>query len=724
MEESEPISDTSSDFLEYLRTFGVQLQNEPGEYNRRLDIFQQNVADINERNKQNRTYKEGLTHFAHWTDEEFISWVGKGLLKPKISKNIHSTNYNLQDEIISFGSPWHYASASEILPSSFDWRSQGAVTNVKYQGQCGGCVAFTVTSSIESAYYIRYGKFPYMNQAQNNFTSAAFNYWQKPIMGLSEQQIVSCNFLNDGCEGGLNALALIYAAVGGGVVSEANDPYTSSDYVNVSNPTATCPLQLPKPDPNVSTDPYNSFTLVNPAIKDVMSAVIKQPVLATMWAPKEFLNYKNGGGVFTCPSPKQPNDHAVVIVGYGTENGKDYWLVKNSWGSLWGESGYAKVDRSDEDSCNILNMDYMGQPSYPNMIQLSGPSSQPTLQPTLSPSAPTSMVANGGFLLTTPLSIHASMYSSTTDITFLSATLSGTAVNGNEIPAIVCPSTLLHNPNDPTEKYFIAAGVYQGSTYASTFSLISLNPTNDLAVFAVTASNAFNTNWRIPINLPLSCQTLAYLGIAGMNSNQWQVAGGKQALSNNDIGLGIKNLIYVNNYGVPTYSPSTKPTSSSVVSPSSSPPISPPPSTNGISSSEVSQPTASNSSNVSSKLIIASLVSCILIILSLGGLWLWLRKRSQHLGILPLQSILQSSPTHQGSGASSSSSTSSAPPPSVQIVESPLQINSLYDDNNKQDDSNKEKVVIVTESEASTISNADFVQNPLSSRRQSNLPLK
>merc|ERR1712054_195160 len=172
---------------------------------------------------------------------------------------------------------------TDNLADSVDWRSKGAVTPVKNQASCGSCWAFSSTGSMEGAHFLASGK----------------------LESLSEEQLVQCSTVNSGCNGGLMDYAFEYAEKTPMVLEDAY-PYTSG----------------------------TGFTGV-PADKSgaaLKAAVAKQPVSVAIEADRmAFQGYT--GGVITGSACGTSLDHGVLAVGYGTEDGEDYFLVRNSWGS-------------------------------------------------------------------------------------------------------------------------------------------------------------------------------------------------------------------------------------------------------------------------------------------------------------------------------------------------------------------------------------------------------
>ncbi|KAF3948663.1 hypothetical protein CMV_025366 [Castanea mollissima] len=202
--------------------------------------------------------------------------------------------------------------SGEELPESVDWREKGAVVDVKDQGQCGSCWAFSTIGAVEGINKIVTGD----------------------LISLSEQELVDCDqTYNQGCNGGLMDYAFQFIINNGGIDSEEDYPYKARD--------GSC-------DPNrrnarvVTIDGYEDVPTNDE--KALMKAVANQPVSVAIEAGgRAFQLYDSG--IFTGLCGTQL-DHGVVAVGYGTENGVDYWLVRNSWGSDWGEKGYIKLERN------------------------------------------------------------------------------------------------------------------------------------------------------------------------------------------------------------------------------------------------------------------------------------------------------------------------------------------------------------------------------------------
>ncbi|XP_058122492.1 procathepsin L-like [Anopheles ziemanni] len=212
------------------------------------------------------------------------------------------------------------------LASNFDWRNRGAVTRVKNQGQCGSCWAFSATGALESQWFLRRGK----------------------LVGLSEQNLMDCSKKDFGCGGGVPSRAYEYIKAAGGINLERDYPYQEKQNkqckFNRSAVAATVK--------GVYYVPRTEKALTQAvAIKGPMSVVIRYKDSFQHYRRGVYYEAKCTWGEALAPY------HAMLVVGYGkTSDGVAYWLVKNSWGKYWGDSGYIKMARNRNNMCGIANM--------------------------------------------------------------------------------------------------------------------------------------------------------------------------------------------------------------------------------------------------------------------------------------------------------------------------------------------------------------------------------
>jgi len=281
----------------------------------RYEVFRSNMDIVNEHNAGNTSYQMELNKFADLTIGEFKNtYLG---YKPEL--RLH------QREKVA--TTWLYDVKAGAYPTgSLDWTQKGAVTGVKDQGQCGSCWAFSTTGNMEGTIYLKHGV----------------------LTSLSEQQLVDCagSYGNMGCNGGLMDRAFRYAEKNG-LCSEAAYPYTAKDGTCKSS---SCTMQ-----------PYtmlSTFTDVATNENALGAADDIEPISVAIEADQAgFQMYKSGVFDGVCGKAL---DHGVLLVGYGTDSGTDYWKVKNSWGTSWGEAGYIRMIRNT-DECGIAN-----EPSYPS----------------------------------------------------------------------------------------------------------------------------------------------------------------------------------------------------------------------------------------------------------------------------------------------------------------------------------------------------------------------
>jgi C1A family cysteine protease len=288
---------TQEEFVAYVKEFKKVYTSE--ELFTRFQTFSDNKKRIDEHNAKGLAWEMGVNQFTDLTQQEF-SDTYLGYL-PR--QNDYLRNQNL-----------HVPPAGQVLGDSLDWRTKGAVTPVKDQAQCGSCWAFSTTGSVEGANQIKSGQ----------------------LTSFSEQQLVDCagSAGNQGCNGGLMDDAFEYIMKNGGIGTEASYPYTARD--------GKCKQVTSAGTVSKYTDVKKNDE------KDLMSAVNIEPVSVAVDA-QSWSSYRKGIMSGFCGKSL---DHGVLAVGYGTDGSQDYWLVKNSWGTSWGESGFIRLIR-DKNECGI-----------------------------------------------------------------------------------------------------------------------------------------------------------------------------------------------------------------------------------------------------------------------------------------------------------------------------------------------------------------------------------
>lgn len=260
------------------------------EENIRLKIFYQNYQKVmSHQSNPSRTYEMGFTKFMDLTPEEF---------KMKY----------LSTKIPTSPAPVKIL-PTDNLPSSIDWRTKGSVSPIKDQGQCGSCWAFSTTGALEGRCFM------------DGFGLHAF----------SEQQLVDCSgsFGNQGCNGGLMNDAWDYL-VKNCLSYEEEYPYEAFD--------GTCKTMK-------GENKISSYTTVNAGSVEQLAAAIAQQPISIAVDAENWQLYSSG--VFSDCSTTL--DHGVLLVGYTS----DAWIVKNSWGTNWGERGYIRLKRGN--TCGIAD---------------------------------------------------------------------------------------------------------------------------------------------------------------------------------------------------------------------------------------------------------------------------------------------------------------------------------------------------------------------------------
>jgi cathepsin L len=293
------------------------------EENFRMKVFRDNLKKIKQHNENFKaghvSFKLEINKFADLLSHEFRGIVNgfnksrSAAPRPKLLGATFISPHGVQ------------------LPASKDWRDHGAVTPVKDQGHCGSCWSFSSTGALEGQHFRKTGK----------------------LVSLSEQNLIDCStkYGNEGCNGGLMDQAFQYIKDNRGLDTEAWYPYDGQD-------------EKCRYDSGHSGATDAGFMDVESGNEDKLKEAIATvgPVSVAIDASHESFQFYSQGVYYEPQCDSQQLDHGVLAVGYGTDeqSGQDYWLIKNSWGTVWGDQGYVKIARNRDNHCGVAT-----QASYP-----------------------------------------------------------------------------------------------------------------------------------------------------------------------------------------------------------------------------------------------------------------------------------------------------------------------------------------------------------------------
>eukprot|EP00358_Blepharisma_japonicum_P002233 CAMPEP_0202945364 /NCGR_PEP_ID=MMETSP1395-20130829/6374_1 /ASSEMBLY_ACC=CAM_ASM_000871 /TAXON_ID=5961 /ORGANISM="Blepharisma japonicum, Strain Stock R1072" /LENGTH=353 /DNA_ID=CAMNT_0049645301 /DNA_START=30 /DNA_END=1091 /DNA_ORIENTATION=+ len=296
------------EFFGFIAKFN-KVYKDMDEFQARFRIFRDNAAYARVHNTLGRSYLLGITQFADLSHDEFSA-----LYTPN--------KYTPSEETADF------VPDLSAVPTQVDWRTKGAVTAVKNQGQCGSCWSFATTGAVEGTWFLA----------------------GHTLVSLSEQELMDCSskYGNQGCDGGLATNAFKYV-VASGLTTEANYPY-------VTKVTACNASKVSQVAAKISS--YSIVAANEP--NALMAAVVNKPIAVGVQGNEaSWQLYKGGIVTSDCGTDL---DHAVLVVGYNNANSPPYWIVKNSWGASWGEEGYIRIGISPGKGICGINMN----PSFPN----------------------------------------------------------------------------------------------------------------------------------------------------------------------------------------------------------------------------------------------------------------------------------------------------------------------------------------------------------------------
>jgi cathepsin L len=277
----------------------------------RRAIWQKNLDYVNKHNEEAaagvHTYTLGMNQFADMTSKEFTAFFN---------------GYNAKTAMQA--KPTHkFVRPNAKLPDNVDWRDKGFVTPIKNQEQCGSCWAFSAVASLEGQHFNKTGQ----------------------LVSLSEQNLVDCSGAqgNQGCNGGLMDQAFDYIKANNGIDTEESYPYKGVDQdckFNAANVGATVTGYV-----DIEKGNEDDLTAAIAAVGPISVAIDASHI--------SFQLYREG--VYYAPlCSSTALDHGVTAVGYGVSGAKkDYYWVKNSWGTTWGMKGYIQMSRNRNNNCGI-----------------------------------------------------------------------------------------------------------------------------------------------------------------------------------------------------------------------------------------------------------------------------------------------------------------------------------------------------------------------------------
>jgi len=265
----------------------------------RKNLFSETDNFINEQSKnKSRAFAMDHNDFSSMSPDEKEAFLGLDVDLDTYSASVWTPSVENRD-----------------LPASVDYRNDNCLQDVKRQGGCGSCWAFTAITPLE-------------------FSKCKKRGGKKVL--LSEQQLVDCADNNGGCGGGWYLRAWKYLAIGSNAHTKYG-PYMADE--------GAC-----KFNKKFNRAVVFTYGKVPANVEAIKEAIQEGPLAVAMRVTQSFSQYKEG--VYSSDDCEGKINHGVVLVGYGSMNGKDYWIIRNSWGAGWGASGYALIERG-VDMCRI-----------------------------------------------------------------------------------------------------------------------------------------------------------------------------------------------------------------------------------------------------------------------------------------------------------------------------------------------------------------------------------
>jgi len=299
-------------FHAFMRKYNRHYESQD-QFRLRYRNFKHNLKFVEEHNiRTDTSFTVAINNFGDWSREEYLNYLS---FVPISTASAQESDHDR---------------SKLAIPNTWDWRDHGAVTPIKEQGQCGSSPFFSAVVSMEGCHFITTGT----------------------LVGLSEQQIMDCteNVGNFGCEGGYMAESFEGIMLEGGIDSETCYPYVGED--------ETCKFK--KTTPCCASMVQSYFNVTSGDEDALKAAVYKVPVASAMDASLTSFQFYSGG-VYDDGNCTQQIDHGIAVVGYGYNStvDKDYWILKNTYGTSWGVDGWMYLARNDNNLCGIATL-----PSY------------------------------------------------------------------------------------------------------------------------------------------------------------------------------------------------------------------------------------------------------------------------------------------------------------------------------------------------------------------------
>jgi len=297
-----------------------QVNYGPNEIESRREFFMTELNRVRAHNSKKLGWTESINKFSAMTVAEKKNFLGRNKRLAKGDKKLKFARELPHDFTLK---------PVDQLAKSVDWRGSGVDSPVKDQGHCGSCWAFASTAVIESHVALKTGLLFDLSVQQ---------------MAMCAPNVDSCGGTG-GCAGSTAELAFEYVSSSKGLVQEFQYPYTS--YYGQNSACSALNVAAKATIDGYVQLPANNYTALMNAVATVGPVAVS--VDAAAWGAYS-------SGIFSGCNQVNPDiDHAVVLMGYGEENGQKYWLIRNSWSPSWGERGYIRLARRDaeEEVCGL-----------------------------------------------------------------------------------------------------------------------------------------------------------------------------------------------------------------------------------------------------------------------------------------------------------------------------------------------------------------------------------